>query len=352
MRIEQITFTRFIAAISIVIYHFGKNIFPFDNKLISFLFKQANIGVSYFFILSGFIMIIAYQSKSKINILDYFKNRFARIYPVYFIALILLFVGRFIVGDFIDYSGFILNVFVVQAWVPGMALAFNPPAWSLSVELLFYAIFPFLFNSFYSKINNYKKYIFPIFLFFLVSQFILHYFFYSGFYKGPKTFSHDLLFYFPLMHLNAFLIGNITGLFFVKKVKQGLQNFDLHILIIITLIILALKNPCGLIYNNGLFSILFVPLILLICLNNGLISFIFKAKILVFLGEISFGIYILQIPVFNFSKVFLKFVGIKDHMQFFYFSLVILVLVSAISYVIIETPLRNKINRLRFNKRK
>ncbi len=351
MRIEQITFTRFIAAISIVIYHFGKNIFPFDHKSISFLFEQANIGVSYFFILSGFIMIIAYQSKSKINILDYFKNRFARIYPVYFLALILLFVGRFIVGDFIDYLGLILNIFVVQAWVPGMALSFNPPAWSLSVELLFYAIFPFLFNSIYSKINKYKTYIFPIFLFFLISQFILHFYLYSEFYKGPKTFSHDLLYYFPLMHLNAFLVGNIAGLFFVNKVKQGLRNFDLPVLIVIILIIIVLKNPVGLIYNNGLFSILFVPLILLICLNNGLISVFFKTKILVFLGEISFGIYILQIPVFNFSKVFLKLVGIKDHLLVFYCSLIILVAVSAISFVVIETPLRNKIKEIRLNKR-
>ncbi|MDW5290748.1 hypothetical protein [Formosa sp. PL04] len=63
MRLEQITFTRFLAAISIVIFHHGKNIFPFNQEGVSFIIKQANIGVSYFFILSGFVMVIAYGNK-------------------------------------------------------------------------------------------------------------------------------------------------------------------------------------------------------------------------------------------------------------------------------------------------
>src|SRR6266481_3833483 len=90
MKIEQITFTRFLAAIAIVIFHFGRGIFPFNSEMISFLFAKAGVGVSYFFILSGFVMIIAYGKKSKISPLAYYKNRFARIYPVYLIAILLL----------------------------------------------------------------------------------------------------------------------------------------------------------------------------------------------------------------------------------------------------------------------
>jgi peptidoglycan/LPS O-acetylase OafA/YrhL len=61
MRAEQITFTRFFAALSIVVFHFGKNISPFNESSIKILFLQAHIGVSYFFLLSGFIMILAYK---------------------------------------------------------------------------------------------------------------------------------------------------------------------------------------------------------------------------------------------------------------------------------------------------
>lgn len=90
MRIEQLTFTRFIAAISIVIFHYGKESILFNNNLVGYVFKQANVGVSYFFILSGFVMIIAYHNKSEINFIEYFKNRFARIYPVYLLAILSL----------------------------------------------------------------------------------------------------------------------------------------------------------------------------------------------------------------------------------------------------------------------
>ena len=90
MRIEQLTFTRFLAAISIVIFHYGDQIFLFNNKYVQFIFGQANIGVSYFFILSGFVMIIAYNTNSKINFFQYLKNRLARIYPVYLFAIFLL----------------------------------------------------------------------------------------------------------------------------------------------------------------------------------------------------------------------------------------------------------------------
>ena len=91
MRIDQLTFTRFFAAIAIVIYHYGVNILPFNHHSINYIFKQANIGVSYFFILSGFVMMIAYRNNNKINFISYIQKRLARLYPVYFLAIIILF---------------------------------------------------------------------------------------------------------------------------------------------------------------------------------------------------------------------------------------------------------------------
>ena len=79
MKISQITFTRFIAAMAIVISHFNKDLFLYKIDYISNIFLKANVGVSYFFILSGFIMIVAYHRKGKIAYLDYYRNRFARI---------------------------------------------------------------------------------------------------------------------------------------------------------------------------------------------------------------------------------------------------------------------------------
>lgn len=149
MRVEQLTFTRFLAAISIVVFHYGGNIFPFNIKFIHLLFKQANMGVSYFFILSGFVMVIAYKDKVKIEYGDYIKRRFARIYPVYGLAILILLAYWLALKKPIDYKGLFLNLTLLQSWIPGYALSFNGTGWSLAVEMFFYFTFPFLFNYIY-----------------------------------------------------------------------------------------------------------------------------------------------------------------------------------------------------------
>ena len=88
MRIDQLTFLRFIAAIAIVVYHYGAAIAPFHFTAISFLFKQANLGVSFFYVLSGFVMMLAYTDKAPINAKLFLWNRLARIYPIYILALL------------------------------------------------------------------------------------------------------------------------------------------------------------------------------------------------------------------------------------------------------------------------
>ena len=166
------------------------------------------MSVSYFFVLSGFVMIIAYYKNSKIDFLNYLKNRFARIYPIYFIAIFLMFILS-IFSKNIDYEGLILNLFIMQAWVSGKALAINAPGWSLSVEFLFYILFPFLFNFFYSKIP-FKKIILPIVLFWILSQIFHHILIYKPDLLELMVYRIDAS-YFPLMHLNEFLVGNLAG---------------------------------------------------------------------------------------------------------------------------------------------
>lgn len=344
MRLEQLTFTRFLAAISIVVFHSGKNVFPFSHDAINFLFRQANIGVSYFFILSGFVMIIAYNNKDKIEFWDYMKRRFARIYPVFFLAIIILLVYFVILGRPIDYKGLILNITMVQSWIPGFALSFNGPGWSLAVEMFFYLSFPFLFNRFYKR-YSYKKLIVPILIFFIGSQIALHFMLYSSFYTGFPSKSHDLIFYLPLMHLSEFLIGNLAGMFFLKGIK--VRNYDLPIIILVVFIVVLLKMKIGINYHNGMLAFVFVPMIILISANNGFITRISNYKTLVFLGEISFGIYILQKPVYTWINGIMKYFNIDNINVIFYVSLSVLLISSAISYKFFETPLRKLINKKR-----
>lgn len=341
MRIEQLTFTRFIAAISIVIFHYGNKSPLFNNNYLGFIFNQANIGVSYFFILSGFVMIIAYHKKVRIEPIDYLKNRFARIYPIYFFAILLVFLLQIKKGE-IYFSDMFTNLFLIQSWIPEKVFTFNPPGWSLSVEFIFYLIFPFIYNKFYIKKNRRLVYV-SIILFWLISQII----FSLGliFFENDFTLRRFLKFN-PIMHINEFLMGNIAGVYFINNLKMKKKYIDIKVLLLLACVLLALKFPFGLNYNNGLLVIFFTPLIILLSINNGVITKFFKTRICVFLGEISYGIYILQFPVYSIISAYSlqKYFQIQNETLLFFIRFIILLILSSFTYVLIEKPLRNFIS--------
>ncbi len=346
MRIEQLTFTRFIAAISIVIFHYGKGVSIFYNDYTSFIFRQANVGVSYFFILSGFVMIIAYGNREKINSLKYLNNRFARIYPVYLLAILLILGVKLFKN--IDKIDLILNISMLQSWVSNKALTLNYLGWSLSVELFFYLTFPLLFNYFYSK-KKIKHISVWIILFFILSQTIYHLII-NEYIELPYYTIKDI-YYHPLMHFNEFLIGNLAGLYFIKMLKNKQKNYIIHITITMIILITLLKFPLGLSYHNGLLSIIFVPLIIFISLSNDKLTKLFSKNIFVFLGEISFGVYILQAVVWRFFSDYRmeKYLNLKKEADFsesFFIRLIILIILSSFSYIFFEKPIRDKIKKL------
>ena len=349
MRIDQLTFTRFLAAFSIIVYHFGKNIFPFSNPAIAFMFIQANTGVSYFFILSGFVMIIAYGNGNPVNFFEYLRNRFARIYPVYLIALLVMLSYKFFMGFTLDITGIWLSLFSVQAWIPGEALTLNTPGWSLSVEFFFYLSFPFLLNNLYNRFR-YQQIIILVLFVWVITQIFLHWFVSSKFYHGFPSSSHEFIYYFPLMHLNEFLLGNMAGLLFINKLMDKKRNYKWGILLIIAAIVILFKYPMGLIFHDGMLSFLLIPLILLISLNQGFVTDFFSKKSFVFLGEISYGIYILQLPVFKWINFLFTKYHIANPLIIFYGFVIILLLLSAISFWCIETPLRKIIKKISFSR--
>lgn len=345
MKINQITFTRFVIAILIVIYHYGLDIYPFNNHLTYFIFKNANIGPSYFYLLSGFVMIIAYSKIERLDYYDFIKNRFARIYPVYFLSILMVVVHYTISGQMNDFSGLFLNIFILQSWFPSKAISFHAPGWSISVEFFFYLIFPILYNRFYSiKKRNFIFVLIP--LFWIFSQLIFNLIIHFGIYQPEPSAIHNFLYYFPMMHLNTFLMGNLTGLFFLKLQSEKFKNYDAAIIMLIFLLLFSLKYPFGLNYHDGLLSILFIPFILLMSLNNGLITKLFNRHIFVYLGEISYGIYILQYPVFLWTKSLLKALKFENSTLNLLICLFVLLVISAISYNFFETPMRKKIRQL------
>lgn len=334
MKISQITFTRFVAALAIVISHFNKDLFLYHLPYVSEVFLRANVGVSYFFILSGFIMIIAYHRKERIGYADFYRNRFARIYPLYVIGLLLYFITR--------HSGFngynlVLYLSGLQSWIPGKAMILNFPGWSISVEFLFYLLFPFLCNRYYSK-NNKSIWVIAGIIW-LTTQVFSNLYVHSSWYEGPHTESHELGFYFPMLHINEFLAGNLAGLLFIKKSVR--KNYDIEIIVLVMVILLSLVFiPLN--FHNGLMAVFFIPLIFLISRNTGKLTKIFSWKPLEYSGEISYAMYIVHIPVLYILRAALisaKYDFSNDLIFLIYIP--VLILMSALLYEAVEKPLRN-----------
>ncbi|GEN68916.1 acyltransferase family protein [Chryseobacterium rhizosphaerae] len=340
MKITQITFTRFLAAMAIVISHFNKDMFLYQIDYISNVFLKANVGVSYFFILSGFIMIVAYHKKDRINYFDYYKNRFARIYPLYVLGLLLYLITRY--SGFSFYKAF-LYLLGLQSWIPGEAMILNFPGWSISVEFLFYLIFPLLYNHFYSK-GNKSVWVITVIIW-VITQVFCSLYAGSLYYEGPHTESHELLYYFPLMHINEFLVGNLAGLFFVKNHKQ--KNYDVPVIVIFLLILLALIFV-PLFYHNGLMALLFIPLIILISKNNGTLTRIFSLKPLEYLGEASYAVYITHIPVLYILREILEQYNLGID-TIFWIYMGVLIITSALFYQFIEKPLRDYLKKIKIS---
>lgn len=147
-QLPALTGLRFIAAMLVVCLHYTTTILAPRSELLHRMASMGEVGVSIFFILSGFILIYVYPIEGRAirgSVSRFFAARFARIYPAYLCAA--LFSLPLIAWNLAPSFGWptvLATLGLLQAWVPSMALEWNGPGWSLSAEAFFYACFPVL----------------------------------------------------------------------------------------------------------------------------------------------------------------------------------------------------------------
>ena len=143
MYVPQLTFTRFIAASCIVFFHFGNSIYPFNSQYLSNVVMNADVAVSFFFFLSGMVLTLSYWEKEKFSARLFVKKRLARIYPLYILASLLT-LTILMTHSSLFWDEIVSEILMIQAWNPEVVLKINYPSWSISAELFFYCLFPFL----------------------------------------------------------------------------------------------------------------------------------------------------------------------------------------------------------------
>jgi len=146
-RLDAIQFLRFAAALLVVILH--ANIFsnahfprPFADPVVMFA-ELGTAGVPIFFVISGFIMYhTSARNFGKPNAPKAFiLRRLARVYPIYWLCLILYIAFRQDMGDLTSTISSLLQVLGSALLLPGLANDIISPAWTLAYEIYFYLAF-------------------------------------------------------------------------------------------------------------------------------------------------------------------------------------------------------------------
>jgi peptidoglycan/LPS O-acetylase OafA/YrhL len=147
-RLNALTGLRCFAAINIIFFHFS------NPQMFGWLAPVVNAGyasVSYFILLSGFVLAYNYADRARAGQLDrvrFWKARFTRLYPIYLLSLLMAW--RMVAAEYgahthgMFWTGMVLTPLLLQGWIPSIATFLNTPAWTMSAESFYYLVFPWL----------------------------------------------------------------------------------------------------------------------------------------------------------------------------------------------------------------
>jgi len=147
-RLNALTGLRCFAALNIVFFHFSN---PQWFGWFAPVINSGYASVSFFILLSGFVLAYNYAGRSRSGELDkgrFWTARATRLYPIYLLSLIIgmqmlpVEHGAHTHGMF--WAGVTLTPLMLQGWIPELATFWNTPAWTMSAEGFFYLLFPWL----------------------------------------------------------------------------------------------------------------------------------------------------------------------------------------------------------------
>jgi peptidoglycan/LPS O-acetylase OafA/YrhL len=308
--IKPLTALRFFPAMAVVLYHAADYFSCWRGLGNYYIVGQA---VTFFFILSGFILTQNYFNLSDIKgAVKFYIARFSRIWPAHVTSLLLLVM---LIPEIFRPKGamlpvFISNMFMTHSWYPSWRVFFsyNAPSWSNATEMFFYLSFPFLLWSMR------KRWFFPILLTGSVLGALIlacnaaH----LPEFDPVKLSNQGVIYINPLSRIFEFAVGMSAALLWRRYLHTiQIDRFFATVLELSVLVgVCALNVYSGVIryasvpwagdagaywiQNSGPSVIAFSVLILTFACERGYMSRLFSNSFLVLLGELSFGIYMLH----------------------------------------------------------
>jgi peptidoglycan/LPS O-acetylase OafA/YrhL len=341
-----LTSLRFIAALAV----FGSHLplvrgtdQPFLNWLGKYVLLEGYWGVAFFFILSGFILTIAYQNRleSKKDICTFWIARLARIYPLHLLTLVL---AAFTINTAPFGIATFSNLLLLQSFIPSSVyyFAYNAPSWSLSNEAFFYLLFPLLLPiSRRLRLHILGSWLIALWLLSGITALLL---------SPSYTWQHWVSYILPTTRLIEFGAGIFIGLLFLRFGEGWRTRVQQHTLleclaVLLFVIIFALHSfiPQGLRYAFYYMPV-FTIIVFVFAFQGGKLSHLLSHHLLVFLGEISFSFYMIHYLVIARLSGVLRRLPLapiaEDSVLFAIVALAVSVAASIMLYKCFELPTR------------
>lgn len=324
MKLNNLQILRGISALLVCCFHLSGYINFKDLPLGDILFGKGSIGVNIFFVISGFIMAFTtlkkdFSKNTTKEISLFYKRRIIRIVPLYYLVT---FAWMIIGGSLLLYfRGEGLSRFI-------HSLLFLPQkdtfpvvylGWSLNYEMFFYLIFGI------SLFCRTKRY------FFITGFFICTYI------AGVLYPSENAYLQMVTSHLNLYFVAGILFALLLNKISIQKKWAVLISIVGISSFLLMLFNIVTV--TNNILMLLIVSLFVLSFL---LFDYTFHYKgnrFLIFLGDISYSLYLSH----PFVEIFLRRFKVEGYLNIPYFVLkiILVIVVAAFLYYFVEKKVTN-----------
>lgn len=332
LKLEQLTGLRYFAAMLVFLSHLS---WDGTSLHLAKIFESGYVGVSFFFLLSGFVLSYSYKEKifnHSLSFIKYALLRLARLSPLHFLTA-LPFVLYAIYKSDLNFFKLALNIFYLQSWIPSSTyyFSFNAPSWSLSNEMFFYiCFFPLVFF----RARHLFKILILLLLVIVSSAFLVEIFFPERKVFGGNTLAHWLFYIFPGFRLLEFITGML--LFKLWEVRFRLPSWLIFPSYILLLVSMYFAKEVPEPFRMSLFFLPFITLFFYTHLSgSGLFVRFFSTRIMVLLGNASFAFYLIYQPLIGVLKRILGKFELSNF-SFFVFSCVVISLLSIATYVLYE----------------
>ncbi|WP_428243459.1 acyltransferase family protein [Gynuella sp.] len=292
MKIDALTSLRFFAACAVLFSHlrfFGDSDSAFLRTLYSKVFWEGYIGVTFFFILSGFILSYSYQQRlhKDHGLKAFYVARVARIYPLHLLTLLLAIPWLTLIGEQPSALTYGMNALLLQGFSPDRHVHFsiNLPAWSLSSEIFFYALFPLLI-----LLKN--RLLLGLWVLCLGWQGIML----SPLLNNESR--HFWMYVFPVSRLMDFCTGMLLYRLYcrmVERIKPTQATLMQSGAVVLLALFFALKGKVPQTLRYDLYYLLPMALLILaFSFSTGTLSRWISGRVLIILGEVSFSLYLVH----------------------------------------------------------